>query len=486
MDEERIAVWVARINRSELATLGATVQEVQRVIGDHRSSVAQLSEVVLRDAALSARLLKIANSPAYAVSAEPVTTVSRAATLLGFDAVRSICITSRLLDALLGAGGLAPGVADRMLDRIATALHAATQARMMMGGAAERTREEVFLSAVLGGIGESAFWSLPDPEVAELHATLSAPGCTHVAAIHDVVGGSFAGLSDALLRSWGLAEAVDLAGTNGDERAAHALRLAGDLARQVAADGWRPRNLEQLFQRIAILMNVTEEDAAHRARDCARQAQELAACFGAGVLAQRMIGSADNPPPAAGASASAPAMALPGRPDAARQAQALDDLAACAERGADINALLQVAMDGVHEGIGMDRTIAALLNPERGALQTRLWRGNGGREWSTAFRFEVSPGRNIFHECVTGLTHFRFDAAMPGAMHGLVPRELRRFAQGHDFMLAPIAVGSRAIGVLYADRGPSGRAIGEEDFAALRRLSQQLGLSLLRITKRDA
>ena len=51
MDEERIAGWVARINRTELATLNATVQGVQRVIGDRRSSFAQLSEVLLRDAA---------------------------------------------------------------------------------------------------------------------------------------------------------------------------------------------------------------------------------------------------------------------------------------------------------------------------------------------------------------------------------------------------------------------------------------------------
>ena len=176
MDEERIAGWVARINHSALGTLGATVRELQRVVGDQRSSFAQLSEVVQRDAALSARLLKIANSPAYVVSAELVTTVARAATLLGFDTVRSICITSRLLDTLLGAGGLAPDVAGRLLDRIAITLHAATQARMMMGGAAESTREEVFLAAVLGGIGESAFWSLPDPEVAALHETLSARG----------------------------------------------------------------------------------------------------------------------------------------------------------------------------------------------------------------------------------------------------------------------------------------------------------------------
>ena len=481
MDEKRIAGWVARINRSELAALGATVHDVQRVTGDRRSSFAQLSEVVLRDAALSARLLRIANSPAYAVSAEPVTTVTRAATLLGFDAVRSICITSRLLDALLDAGALAPGVADRLLERIATALHAAVQARMMIGAGNERRREEVFLAALLGGIGASAFWSLPDAEVAGLHATLSAPGCAEAAAIRDVVGGSFAELSAALLHSWGLAEAVDL---GGDEPAARVLRVAAELAAQVAADGWRPGRLEPLLREIAILMQLGEEDAAHRARECARQAQELAACFGAGVLGQRMIGSGQADPAAGGTPVRE--KARPAQPDAARQARAVAQLAAGADGGADINALLQLAMDGVHEGIGMDRTIAALLSPARDALQTRLWRGDGGREWSTAFRFEVPPGGNIFHECISGLAHLRFDAAAPGALGRLVPRELRRFAGGHDFLLAPIAVGARAIGVLYADRDTSGRTIGEEDFAAFRRLAQQLAHSLLAITRRGA
>ncbi|MBK8993836.1 MAG: hypothetical protein IPM40_20325 [Gammaproteobacteria bacterium] len=281
--------------------------------------------------------------------------------------------------------------------------------------------------------------------MAALHATLSARDGAHTAAIHDVVGGSFAALSAALLRSWGWPTPCTPPARTA--RSAPHVRCTGvELAGRIAADGLRPRNLEPLFRQIAILMNLTEEDAAHRVRDCARQAQELATCFGAGVLSQRMIGCAGTAPPAPATSAPATAAAPRGRPDATRQAQALEELAACAEGGADINAVLQVAMDGVQEGIGMDRTIAALLSPDRGALQTRLWRGNGGREWSTLFRFEVPTGRNIFRECVSGLAHFHFDAALPGTLHGLVPRELRRFAQGHDFVLAPIAVGSRAIG----------------------------------------
>lgn len=494
VDEDRIADWVSRINQCELASLATTVQSVQRVVGDERSSFHQLSQVVLKDSALSAKLLKIANSPAYAVCAEPVTTVTRATSLLGFDTVRSVCITSRLLDALLGEEKLAPAVAERMLNRIAASLHAAIQARMMMRGAHSRIREEVFLGALLDQIGESAFWSLGQPEVVALEEELSRPGCMKATAIRAAVGGSFADLSAALVRSWGLAEAVELSGATGGRPEARAIRLANELAEIVAVDGWQPSQLQHVYAQMAVLMNVAEEDAAHLARSCGKEAQELSACFGAGLLARRMVKRAEaaavsvepaHPAPAPPAAAdTAPAGRSRGNADV--QARALHELAAMPTSQTDTSTVLQLAMDGVHAGIGMDRTITALLNPERTLLQTRLWLGSGGQEWSNAFRFDVVPGKNIFHECLTQLGCYRFNSAAQGSLLRLVPRELLQFCEGRDFLLGPIAVGARAIGVIYADRTPSGRAISEQDFTIFRELSLQLRNSLARLTLRGA
>ena len=134
--------WITRINQRELAALAAIVQRVQSLVCDEDSSAAQLSEVLRLDPSLSSKILRIANSPTYLVSPDPVTTLTRATTLIGFDAIANICITNRLLETLLARKELSRSVVERVLDRTAASLHAAVQARVMISNASSREREE--------------------------------------------------------------------------------------------------------------------------------------------------------------------------------------------------------------------------------------------------------------------------------------------------------------------------------------------------------
>ena len=148
--------WITRINQRELAALAAIVQRVQSLVGDEDSSAAQLSEVLRLDPSLSSKILRIANSPTYLVSPDPVTTLTRATTLIGFDAIANICITNRLLETLLARKELSRSVVERVLDRTAASLHAAVQARVMISNASSREREEAFLGALLEQIATSS------------------------------------------------------------------------------------------------------------------------------------------------------------------------------------------------------------------------------------------------------------------------------------------------------------------------------------------
>src|SRR5262245_16354957 len=91
-DQLRIGHWIERINQRDLAAMSKTVQRVQAVVGDDNSSLQSLTEALQSDPALSAKILRVSNSPTYLTAPDPVTTVSRAATVIGFDAIRNICI----------------------------------------------------------------------------------------------------------------------------------------------------------------------------------------------------------------------------------------------------------------------------------------------------------------------------------------------------------------------------------------------------------
>ena len=53
----------------------------------------------------------------------------------------------------------------------------------------------------------------------------------------------------------------------------------------------------------------------------------------------------------------------------------LQELGAMQPGTADINTVMQTAIDGIYRGIGMDRVIAALLSDDRKTLSARFWLG---------------------------------------------------------------------------------------------------------------
>ena len=57
--------WIDRLNQAELPALAAVVQDLQRLAQQDSASVQQLADVLLRDAALTSKVLRVGNSVYY-------------------------------------------------------------------------------------------------------------------------------------------------------------------------------------------------------------------------------------------------------------------------------------------------------------------------------------------------------------------------------------------------------------------------------------
>jgi hypothetical protein len=109
--------------------------------------------------------------------------------------------------------------------------------------------------------------------------------------------------------------------------------------------------------------------------------------------------------------------------------------------------------------------------------------GDGGEKWGPAFRFTLPAGRNVLRDCIVELRGAHHSARAT-AQPLRVPPELRRFSAGQDFVIAPIVLGARSIGLLYADRAPSGAAISGEDYATFAHFAERLGSCLTVASRR--
>jgi HD-like signal output (HDOD) protein len=74
-------------------------------VNDNEATMAEMSQIIAQDPALTGNLLRIANSPLYKVSSLPIESIDRAVTLVGVRGIRAIIATALLQPVLTGNSG---------------------------------------------------------------------------------------------------------------------------------------------------------------------------------------------------------------------------------------------------------------------------------------------------------------------------------------------------------------------------------------------
>jgi HD-like signal output (HDOD) protein len=81
----------------DLPTLPRTVLRIMELVNDPGASAKDLAGVVRDDQVLTARLLRLVNSSFYGFP-QRISTVTGAIVLLGFDAIRSLLLTTSVVE----------------------------------------------------------------------------------------------------------------------------------------------------------------------------------------------------------------------------------------------------------------------------------------------------------------------------------------------------------------------------------------------------
>ena len=88
--------WMRILESSQAAVLSTLLTELDRITAADDSSGMQLAEVILKDSSLTSNILRVSNSVFYNPSGVPVTTISRAVINIGFNNIRSECLSIKV------------------------------------------------------------------------------------------------------------------------------------------------------------------------------------------------------------------------------------------------------------------------------------------------------------------------------------------------------------------------------------------------------
>jgi HD-like signal output (HDOD) protein len=206
--------WINKLNGQEMPIFAHTAMEIAAVAERGASNSAEMARVILQDAAMTSRILKMANSAYYSVGRvsfrSNINTITRAVILLGFDTVRSLCEAKAVVEALLRGYQR-----ERLIKGMAESFHAAVQARALAISQKDRSPEEVFIATLLYHLGEMAFWSFADEKLAQkMESAMAKPEYSKERAEKEVLGFRLQQLTDILSKQWRLGELLQEALAN--------------------------------------------------------------------------------------------------------------------------------------------------------------------------------------------------------------------------------------------------------------------------------
>lgn len=453
--------WVTYLSKVELPVLANTLKRINELTDSTNSTVNELANVILNDAQLTSQVLRLSNTVFYNQTRTQVSTVSRAITLIGFDSVKSMAISSLIVDALLQRN-------DRphLLRCLARAIHAAVQARCLMPRRNENALEEVFIGALLMNIGELAFWSCETEQATELEQRLrleEPPIDAQKAVLHS----TFTEITRGLVDAWALGPFIKDVVSPGqaNSMAASLVRHSVEMAR-LSEDGWRGTEMDKVLEHLSKDTDETPAAIRDQIKVNAEEAAKVAVSLGIPQVTALMPGSQEGNNRQ---SAQAPVM------DPALQLQILRDLTLSLTEKPNLNEVCQLVIEGIHRAIGMQRVALLMADKTGQNLVPRKVSGRGTENWRESFivpRDGTGPLGSL-------LPHASCDIFRPAPTDGGVPYD--RWLGKVPAMIGPLTTKGRLVGLFYADNAAGDYVPSDEQLTAFGHFVQnaQLCITLL-------
>ena len=184
----------------DLPTLPRTVLKITELINDPKSSAKDLARVITDDQVLTARLLKLVNSSFYGFP-QRISTVTNAIVLLGFDAIRSLLLTTSVFDLFTSRNKKSKLGQENFWDH---SLGCAVGAKVIGNYMRHDKIEELFVSGLLHDIGKIVEMLYLPEDFSKVAAAIKKDNILMITAEKEVLGYTHAQIGKLLAGNWNL------------------------------------------------------------------------------------------------------------------------------------------------------------------------------------------------------------------------------------------------------------------------------------------
>lgn len=479
--------WVELIANTELPAITSTAIMLDKFSNDDKSSLPKLSKAILHDQALSSCVLKVANSVSH-IGINKVTTVSRATVVLGIQTVKNVCLTAKLVDSLLASKSLDFRVYQKLMQLMANSFFAGMLAKMMVPNYSEEVQEEVYLAALLYGIGETAFWSSAGETADQLAQAIDIENSGCKAYCEHEIGTTFNELSLGLAKSWNLSELLLKALDQPENRTneVKTIFFADKLSASISQPGESKEEFESLLEDIASIMQISVKQLKVRIEHTREQATHLLRAYGAEVLID-LIKELPRATDFGQNKHFAPISQITKEKSLLSAFMKLTNLM---KSSRDLNEYLQAALVDSISTFKFDRCSFLMMSDDKSQVKSRFV-FNGQAEDDTArIAFHIRQSDNAIGRALDSKTPALVNDYTHRQWRDLITKELVEFIDGGALAIVPVKIGNKAIGVICAQyffdnkNTKAKKVISTDDFQQLCSFIEHLNMCLTMIMMR--
>ena len=495
-------------HKSDFPAMSASVGRIQSMATSENESVNSVTNEILKDVALTNKLLRLVNSAHFSRGGH-INTVSRAVTLVGFNGIRNMALSLVLL--------------EHMQDKAHAAQLKEEFLRSLMAGAiggelcpVQRESEESFIGAMFQNLGRllvQFYFPEEASQVRKLMQSAREP-VTELAAAISVLGISFEELGLGIAKSWGLPPSIQscmrkptgappaTAPRDGAERIRWIALASNEIADVLLHSNPKDAaaNIAKVNSKYAKVMGISVADAEAATAKARQKLVDLAAAMeirvSPGSAAAKLLQLPHAETPVAGRHGNDPDVNLgtlelqatstweqgesPLPPNSSSHVSdtlsaGIQDITNAMVDDFKLTDVLRMILETMYRALAFDRIIFCMRDAKTETITGRFGLGGGVEPLVKIFKvpLKVAAPDLFAVVCVKGADTMISDATEARIVQRL-PQWYRTSLNAPTFLLLPLQIKGAPFGLIYADKSERGTLeLSEKELALLRTLRNQ-------------
>ncbi|MDP2171145.1 MAG: HDOD domain-containing protein [Rhodocyclaceae bacterium] len=509
-------------HKSDFPALSESVSAINKLTAAEGESVSALSDTILKDYALTNKILRLVNSAYYRqVGGGNISTVSRAVIVLGFDTIRNIALTVLLFEHLQDKAN-ARELKEAFLRANLAGLVAKDICKSPLLG---RQGEEAFICALFHGLGKLlAQYYFPE-EVEEINKLVQYRKLSERSAATAILGISYDDLGIGIAGSWGFPSTIiesmrplpvdELRKPNTTREALHvAAAFGNELCDLVSGTPPEQRDLvlRKISQRFGASLQVSDRQVQTAVENSMVELVQLAAVLRVNIkqstfarhvaaFASGVAGADEclSPPVAAAHDQLADTLlgdsalldgledtAIAGVPDDAQAVltAGIQDISNSLVDDFALNDILRIILETIYRAMGFKRVLLALRDVKTGRMAGRFGFGPDVNELVRQFRFPLGSQMDDVFLLATGRgVDIIINDIDDPKIADKVPQWFRERIPAKTFVLFPLNIKGKSVALIYCDKDrPGSINIPEKELALLKTLRNQALLAIKQVS----